>query len=148
MAQTLIQIKENGSKAFYYGVIAQELIKEGYVTKEDLQNYDVKEQETIKVSFNGYDIVTAPPPFSGITLIQIFNMIEYMDVPRFDENTVKNVAVVGPLSDVWYKDWYCGIPPYEVTVLDGIREAFPNAKISHETGLSEIRIRLADQTSD
>lgn len=49
---------------------------------------------------------------------------------------------------MWYKDWYCGIPPYEVTVLDGIREAFPNAKISHETGLSEIRIRLADQTSD
>lgn len=70
------------------------------------------------------------------------------EILPFDENTVKNVAVVGPLSDVWYKDWYCGIPPYEVTVLDGIREAFPNAKISHETGLSEIRIRLADQTSD
>lgn len=59
------------------------------------------------------------------------------EILPFDENTVKNVAVVGPLSDVWYKDWYCGIPPYEVTVLDGIREAFPNAKISHETGLSE-----------
>ena len=43
------------------------------------------------------------------------------EILPFDENTVKNVAVVGPLSDVWYKDWYCGIPPYEVTVLDGIR---------------------------
>lgn len=49
---------------------------------------------------------------------------------------------------MWYKDWYCGIPPYEVTVLDGIKEAFPNAKISHETGLSEIRIRLTDQTGN
>ena len=70
------------------------------------------------------------------------------EILPLDENAVKNVAVVGPLSDVWYKDWYCGIPPYAVTVLDGIKEAFPNAKISPETGLSEIRIRLTDQTGN
>lgn len=102
LAQTLIQIKENGSKAFYYGVIAQELIKEGYVTKEDLQNYDVKEQETIKGSFNGYDIVTAPPPFSGITLIQILNMIEYMDVPSFEENPVKYIEDMHDITNIAY----------------------------------------------
>ncbi|MEU4425995.1 glycoside hydrolase family 3 C-terminal domain-containing protein [Actinoplanes sp. NPDC024001] len=33
-----------------------------------------------------------------------------------------DVAVVGPLADKLYTDWYGGQLPYEVTVLDGIRE--------------------------
>lgn len=72
------------------------------MTKEDLQNYDVKEQETIKGSFNGYDIVTAPPPFSGITLIQILNMIEYMDVPSFEENPVKYIEDMHDITNIAY----------------------------------------------
>ncbi|WP_305783164.1 glycoside hydrolase family 3 protein [Symbioplanes lichenis] len=32
------------------------------------------------------------------------------------------VAVVGPLSDTLYNDWYGGKLPYQVTVADGIRE--------------------------
>ncbi len=52
----------------------------------------------------------------------------------------ERIAVVGPLADVWYKDWYCGIPPYSVTVKEGIVRAYPNAKISCVSGLSEIRL--------
>ncbi|BAL88945.1 putative glycosyl hydrolase [Actinoplanes missouriensis 431] len=33
-----------------------------------------------------------------------------------------DVAVVGPLADKLYSDWYGGQLPYEVTVLDGVRE--------------------------
>ncbi|WP_326820070.1 glycoside hydrolase family 3 protein [Streptosporangium sp. NBC_01756] len=34
----------------------------------------------------------------------------------------KKVAVVGPLADTLYTDWYSGKPTYRVTPLDGIRE--------------------------
>jgi beta-glucosidase len=34
----------------------------------------------------------------------------------------QKVAVVGPLSDTLYTDWYSGSLPYEVTPLDGIRK--------------------------
>ncbi|GAT66587.1 beta-glucosidase [Planomonospora sphaerica] len=34
----------------------------------------------------------------------------------------KKVAVIGPLADTLYTDWYSGALPYEVTPLDGIRE--------------------------
>ncbi|WP_205718381.1 glycoside hydrolase family 3 protein [Actinomadura sp. WMMA1423] len=34
----------------------------------------------------------------------------------------KKVAVVGPLSDTLYTDWYSGSLPYRVTPLDGIRK--------------------------
>jgi len=36
--------------------------------------------------------------------------------------TGKKVAVVGPLGDTLYTDWYGGKLPYEVTTADGIRE--------------------------
>lgn len=36
----------------------------------------------------------------------------------------KKLALIGPLSDEWFKDWYGGLPPYTVSVLDGIKEIF------------------------
>ena len=52
----------------------------------------------------------------------------------------KSMAVIGPLADVWYKDWYCGIPPYHVTPLEGIKREYPETPISYENGLSDIYI--------
>ena len=60
-------------------------------------------------------------------------------LPFRPENT-KSLAVIGPLADVWYKDWYCGIPPYSVTPLAGIRSAYPNAEVTFESGLSDVRL--------
>lgn len=36
----------------------------------------------------------------------------------------KKIALIGPLADVWYKDWYCGVPPYQKTLFSGIREQY------------------------
>ena len=58
-------------------------------------------------------------------------------LPFLPEQT-QSIAVIGNMADTWYKDWYCGIPPYHRTVLDGIKQTYPNAKISFESGLSEI----------
>lgn len=55
-----------------------------------------------------------------------------------------SIAVVGPLADVWYKDWYSGIPPYHVTPLEGIRRHVPKERIRYESGLPQIMLQLAD----
>ncbi len=55
----------------------------------------------------------------------------------------ETIAVVGPMANVWYKDWYCGIPPYEVTVLDGIRKVCGDSEIRFADGLDRVKI-LAD----
>lgn len=59
----------------------------------------------------------------------------------FDPGKISSIAVLGPLSDVWYLDWYSGIPPYHVTVSEGIRNAMPNADIYSHNGLSQIRLK-------
>lgn len=69
----------------------------------------------------------------------------------------ERLAVVGPLSNVWFKDWYSGIPPYEVTPLEGIHRALLGESaefaagvcrrmknVEFEDGVSVVRLRLKD----
>ena len=56
-----------------------------------------------------------------------------------DAARVHRVAVVGPLSQTVYSDWYGGQPPYVVTPADGIRRRVP---VSTSEGVD--RIALAD----
>lgn len=57
------------------------------------------------------------------------------------ENVKSKLAVIGPLSDVWYKDWYSGVPPYFVTPLDGVKNALQpeslNSRISGKQSVTE-----------
>jgi beta-glucosidase len=40
-----------------------------------------------------------------------------------DRTRLKTIAVIGPWTDTVLQDWYSGTWPYNVTILDGIREA-------------------------
>lgn len=58
----------------------------------------------------------------------------------------KRIAVVGPLSDTLYTDWYSGTMPYRVTPLQGITErAGAGATVTSSEGVD--RIALQDPTS-
>jgi beta-glucosidase len=54
----------------------------------------------------------------------------------------KRIAVVGPLSDTLYQDWYSGTMPYKVTPLQGIKErAGAGTTVSAAEGLDRIALR-------
>ncbi|MEZ5070310.1 MAG: glycoside hydrolase family 3 C-terminal domain-containing protein [Bacteroidales bacterium] len=40
-----------------------------------------------------------------------------------DIGGIRSIAVIGPRADQVISDWYAGTPPYQVTILDGIRNA-------------------------
>ncbi len=40
-----------------------------------------------------------------------------------DRNKLKTVAVIGPWTDQVLLDWYSGTPPYDVSIVQGIKEA-------------------------
>ncbi|MCF6470766.1 carbohydrate-binding protein [Nonomuraea sp. MG754425] len=54
----------------------------------------------------------------------------------------KSAAVVGPLSDRLYRDWYSGQFPYQVTPLDGIKERVPD--VTTGEGLERIALKHLD----
>jgi beta-glucosidase len=55
-----------------------------------------------------------------------------------DKSKLKTVAVIGPWIDTVLQDWYSGTWPYNVTILDGIREAVgKNTKVLFADGSDE-----------
>ena len=53
-------------------------------------------------------------------------------------DSMKRIAVVGPLADVVYSDWYTGIAPYEVSPLMALKDRFPHLEISYHSGFDTI----------
>ncbi|MBQ8997399.1 MAG: glycoside hydrolase family 3 C-terminal domain-containing protein, partial [Clostridium sp.] len=42
------------------------------------------------------------------------------------EDKINSLAILGPLANEIYRDWYCVTPPYKVTMLDGIKNKLIN----------------------
>nr|WP_245951217.1 glycoside hydrolase family 3 protein [Phytoactinopolyspora halophila] len=59
-----------------------------------------------------------------------------------DPGTTNDVAVVGPLHDTLFSDWYGGEMPYEVTALDGITERLgDDAEVTGVEALDRVRLQ-------
>jgi gamma-glutamyltranspeptidase/glutathione hydrolase len=75
-------IAKQGYQAFYRGEIAQKIAdfsksQKGYLNKRDLMYYEVKWRKPVEGHFDGYKIVSMPPPSSGgIHVIQFLNFLE------------------------------------------------------------------------
>ena len=54
-----------------------------------------------------------------------------------------SVAVVGPLSDTLYEDWYSGTMPYRVTALDGLTERLGADRVTTSEGVDSVALRVA-----
>lgn len=69
----------------------------------------------------------------------------------------KKIAVMGPLADVVYKDWYAGLAPYSVKPLQGLFEALGKAAgqeelgqggatLPFEAGLPHVYLRVGEES--
>ncbi|PAD78436.1 glycoside hydrolase family 3 protein [Paenibacillus campinasensis] len=56
---------------------------------------------------------------------------------------ISSVAVIGPLADEAYTDWYSGTPPYRVTPLAGMMEKMDGRSVHFHSGLDLVRLRCA-----
>ena len=56
------------------------------------------------------------------------------------KDKINNVAVIGPLANEIYRDWYCATPPYNVTVLDSLKNEFNNSSINFHTGNDIVKL--------
>jgi gamma-glutamyltranspeptidase/glutathione hydrolase len=80
LAATLTRIANQGAKGFYEGktadlIAAAMKARGGLITKEDLHEYKAVWRQPIQADWNGYHIITAPPPSSGgIGLVQLLKM--------------------------------------------------------------------------
>jgi beta-glucosidase len=58
-----------------------------------------------------------------------------------DRDAVKSVAVIGPTSDVMFRDWYAGTPSYRVSPLAAIVEVLGSDRVIHADGSDIVSLR-------
>jgi gamma-glutamyltranspeptidase/glutathione hydrolase len=96
LARTLERIAAKPDD-FYHGVLARELAATmqkggGLITAEDLANYEVKEREPVRGTYREYEIISAPPPSSGGTvLIEALNILEGYDLARMGSRSAESI---------------------------------------------------------
>ncbi len=86
LARLLEAIAESGPDYFQTGPFADALAKRmanhgGIITKGDLADYQTKTRDPILATYRDYELIAMPPPSSGgITLIEILNILETVDL--------------------------------------------------------------------
>lgn len=118
LAEVLRRLGREGHRGFYSGQTAELLVAGtreagGIWTLEDLADYRVVEREPIRLDYEGYELITAPPPSSGgIAIAQILNLIEPYDMGRLD--TVTRVHLLSEAMRRAYRDraLYLGDPDF------------------------------------
>jgi gamma-glutamyltranspeptidase/glutathione hydrolase len=96
LARTLERIAAKPDD-FYHGTLARELAASmqkggGLMTVDDLAHYEVKEREAIRGSYRGYEIISAPPPSSGGTvLIETLNILEGYDLTKLGNRSAQSM---------------------------------------------------------
>ena len=110
LAWSLTQIAQHGSKGFYQGSVAEKLAADmeshqGYITVDDLRNYEVEILEPVTGSYRGYEIVSMPPPSSGgLHIIQMLNILEHFPIEFMGPNSANTLHLMAEAMKYAYAD--------------------------------------------
>lgn len=126
LANTLRRISENGRDEFYKGETAKKLArfiqeKGGYVTEEDLASYEAVWRQPIIFRYKDLKVISMSPPSSGgVTMNQIFDMIEPFDIGRYGHNSPETIQLLTEAFRRSYADrnYYLGDPDFVDIPLD------------------------------
>lgn len=120
LARTLRALQADGSASFYEGepaAVVSALI-DG-MEEADFRNYGVAWREPIYSDYGGYEVLTAPPPFGGATLLQALRMSEALGLSRYEERSAVYLHLWGEAMAVSYAmrkttmgDPAYGAPPF------------------------------------
>ena len=110
LGKTLKRIARYGRNGFYSGITADLIISEmdkgaGYITYEDLRQYESKFREPVAGTFNQYEIISMGPPSSGGTiLIEMLNMLELFPLNDFIWNSSNYIHLLTEVQRRAYAD--------------------------------------------
>ncbi len=165
-ANTLQKIMEEGRDGFYKGEVAQKLAafvqkNGGYITEEDLAKYEAVWRDPVVFDYKDIKVISMSPPSSGgVTINQIFKMMEPYDVSKFGHNSTQTIQVFTEASRRAYADrnFFLGDPdfvdiPYDLLLNDEYLQermadfSFDQATLSSEVSHGEVEIVESSQTT-
>ena len=166
LATTLTAIAKGGRKAFYEGEMAEKIAafiqdRGGFITREDLTNYEAVWRQPVIFNYKDLKIISMSPPSSGgVTMHQIFKMIEPYNMKDFGHNSPQAIQLFTEASRRAYADrnFYLGDPdftpiPLDVLLSDAyLKErmsnfSFDKATLSSEVSHGAVQILESEETT-
>jgi gamma-glutamyltranspeptidase/glutathione hydrolase len=120
LANTLQEISDGGTAAFYKGSIARAVVDAsnangGILSMQDFAAYTVGESSPLQCEYHGLTVISAPPPSSGgVTLCQILNIISPYPLADWGWHSVREAHYVVEAERRAYADRneYLGDPAF------------------------------------
>ena len=110
LARSLRRIAGQGAAGFYGGPVARAVAtlmaqRGGLMTAADLAAYRARWQAPLQGRFRGYPVLTMPPPSGGgITLLQLLNVLEPLDLPAAGANSAATIHRLVEAINLAYRD--------------------------------------------
>jgi len=127
LAVSLEKIAAGGPDVFYKGEIADAIAADmakngGYIGKADLAAYKAIEREPVRGTYRGYEIVSAPPPVGGLSVIEMLNMLENFDLASQAPLSPRNVHLMAEVMKRGFADnsAYVGDPAFTKVPVEGL----------------------------
>ena len=156
LARTMRRIASAGAADFYRGAIAQRIVSDmkergGYVTRADLGIYRVTEQEPVRGTYRGAEVLSYPWPGSGGAVIEALNILEHFPSDFFREPSANSLQAYADAFHVaiedharfTYRSSMTGFPPdmkytgkafaADRATLISFERAFPEAELEQES---------------
>ncbi|MEO1485244.1 MAG: gamma-glutamyltransferase [Bacteroidota bacterium] len=166
LANTLTQIMEKGRDGFYKGEVAEKLStfiqdQGGFVTQEDLAAYEAKWRQPVVFQYKDLKVISMSPPSSGgVTLNQIFKIMEPYDISKYGHNSTMAVQLFVEAARRAYADrnFFLGDPDFVEIPLDVLLSdtyltqrmdgfSFDKATLSSEVSHGSIEIVESNETT-
>lgn len=127
-ARTLIEIAETNAESFYRGEIAERIDDfskryDGYIRKEDLENYEAEWVEPIYTKYRDYELNEIPPNGQGIVALMALNILKGFEFKEKDS------------VDTYHKQ------------IEAIKLAFEDAQ-RYVTDMGKMKVKVEDLLSD
>jgi gamma-glutamyltranspeptidase/glutathione hydrolase len=161
LAETLKRIAKDGKDEFYKGETAKILSKHiidmgGIITEQDLDDYEAAWREPIVFNYKDLKIISmAPPSSGGITLAQIFGMIEPYDLKALKHHSPEHIQLLVEAERRAYADrnFFLGDPDFVEIPKDKLMsddylksrmESFSFDKATKSEDIAEGKIKFAE----
>lgn len=110
LAASLRAIAAGGPDVFYRGAIGDRIAAEmatngGFITKEDLAGYRAIEREPVRGRYRGFDVVSAPPPVAGLTVIEILQILDQFDMTKTPHLSPRHVHLMAEAMKRGFADY-------------------------------------------
>ncbi|MCK0159118.1 gamma-glutamyltransferase [Allomuricauda sp. F6463D] len=166
LATTLEIIMRKGKDGFYKGEVARKMalfIQEngGFISEEDLAKYEAKWRNPIVFDYKDLHIISMGPPSSGgMTINQIFKMMEPYDIKKLGHNSAKTIQLFTEAARRAYADrnYFLGDPdfvdiPYTMLLNEHYIEgrmadfSFDQATLSSDVGHDAVEVYESMETT-